>query len=553
MTPRGLARLLLAWGLLTIALAAGAHAWARGSAVRETFLATAWVAGAFDGRATGPSPEAARAGLGPTFARIAIDEVTAEGPLPPGPLAAFAFAPDVDGAAVRMGAKTVYLAPDELRRERVYDAAFGAPELGSGFGVSLPRLLELAAARLGAPLDEVARVATVRRARMRSVAEPAHPTPSSAEVTASASALRARAMEAGYYLARNQDAVGRFRYLVRAETNAELDGYNWPRHAGATLFLAEAAQASSDPALGAAAARGGAYLRAASLGDCGGHRCAMEDGVPAFGASALALLAFAAIAPLDILGGPPAREEVTKLADFLRSQQRPDGEFAHEYDLARRAPVDVQYMYYTGEAALALSRAHRLTGDPQNLEAARRALSHLVRRAWRFFGDRYWVAEEHWTCQAMEDLWDRAPDREALDFCLHWQEVQRALQGPPRAEGELAQDLEGSFGITPFFSPRLTPTASRAEASVATLSVLVEARPDDRVQIAAIRASTARALGLVVRRQLLPGPSHTFRDPSAVSGAVPGSPVDLDVRIDYAQHAGSAMLRYATFLARHPQ
>lgn len=553
MTPRGLARLLLAWGLLTIALAAGAHAWSRGSVVRGTFLATAWVAGAFDGRASGTSPEAARTALGPTFARIAVDEVTAEGPLPPGPLVAFAFAPNVDGAVVRAGSKTVYLTPDELRGARIYDVAFGAPEMGSGFGVSMPLLVDLAAARLGLPPAELARTATVRRARMRPVLETKDPAPSSAEVVRSASLLRARAMEAAYYLVRNQDDAGRYRYLVRAETNAALGGYNWPRHAGATLFLAEAALASSDPALGAAAARGGAYLRTASLGDCGGRRCAMEDGVPGFGASALALLAFAAIAPLDILGGPPAREEVAKLAAFLRSQQRPDGEFAHEYDLSRHAPVDVQYMYYTGEAALALSRAHRLTGDPQDLDAARRALSHLVRRAWSFFGNRYWVAEEHWTCQAMEDLWDRAADREAFAFCLRWQEVQRALQGPPRAEGELAQDLEGSFGITPFFSPRLTPTASRAEASVATLNVLLAAEPTDGAQAAAIRASTARALGLVVREQLLPGPSHAFRDPSAVSGAVPGSPVDLDLRIDYAQHAGSAMLRYATFLSRHPE
>ncbi len=553
MTPRALARLLLGWGLLTLALAAGAHAHARGTPASGPFLATAWVAGAFDGRASGDTPEAARAALGPTFARLAVDQVTAEAPLPPGPLAAFSFAPNVDGAVVRAGSKTVYFTPDELRRERIYDAAFGAPELGSGFGVSMPRLLDLAASRLGLPKAELARTATVRRARMRPVAESREPAPSSAEVVRSASLLRARAMEAAYHLVRNQDAAGRYRYLVRAETNAELGGYNWPRHAGATLFLAEAALASSDPALGAAAARGGAYLRAASLGDCGGRRCALEEGVPGFGASALALLAFAAIAPLDILGGPPAREEATRLAAFLRSQQRPDGEFAHEYDLALRAPVDVQYMYYTGEAALALSRAHRLTGDPQDLEAARRALSHLVLHAWSFFGDRYWVAEEHWTCQAMEDLWDRAPDRQALAFCLRWQEVQRALQGPPRPEGDLAQDLDGSFGITPFFSPRLTPTASRAEASVATLNILLAAAPADRVQAAAIRASTARALGLVVRQQLLPGPSHTFRDPSAVSGAVPGSPVDLDLRIDYAQHAGSAMLRYATFLARHPE
>jgi hypothetical protein len=37
---------------------------------------------------------------------------------------------------------------------------------------------------------------------------------------------------------------------------------------------------------------------------------------------------------------------------------------------------------------------------------------------------------------------------------------------------------------------------------------------------------------------------HLFADPVAVRGAVPGSPVDWQLRIDYAQHAGSMMVRW---------
>jgi hypothetical protein len=36
-----------------------------------------------------------------------------------------------------------------------------------------------------------------------------------------------------------------------------------------------------------------------------------------------------------------------------------------------------------------------------------------------------------------------------------------------------------------------------------------------------------------------------FADPAAVYGALPGSAVDWQLRIDFAQHAGSAMLRAA--------
>ena len=57
-------------------------------------------------------------------------------------------------------------------------------------------------------------------------------------------------------------------------------------------------------------------------------------------------------------------------------------------------------------------------------------------------------------------------------------------------------------------------------------------------------ASSLAAIALLVRQQFRPGPVHLFRDPAAVHGAMPGSEVDWELRIDYAQHAGSAMVRW---------
>lgn len=79
----------------------------------------------------------------------------------------------------------------------------------------------------------------------------------------------------------------------------------------------------------------------------------------------------------------------------------------HVYDRTARRPVDEQLLFFSGEATLALARAHRITHDAADLEAARRALSYLVGPAWNFFGNRYYFGEEHWTCQAVEELWDR--------------------------------------------------------------------------------------------------------------------------------------------------
>jgi hypothetical protein len=198
----------------------------------------------------------------------------------------------------------------------------------------------------------------------------------------------------------------------------------------------------------------------------------------------------------------------------------------------------VQYLYYSGEATLALVRAHELTGDASDLAAATRGLSHLVGPAWRFFGDRYYFGEEHWTCQAMADLWDRAPDRAALDFCARWQAYGRKLQ---LRTGDAVYDADGAIGVGPIFTPRLTPVASRAEAGIATLDVLLRERAGG---VDALDEQQRRALALLVRRQLRPGPVAVFSSPESVYGAMPGSEVDLALRIDYVQHAGSAMIRW---------
>jgi hypothetical protein len=62
-----------------------------------------------------------------------------------------------------------------------------------------------------------------------------------------------------------------------------------------------------------------------------------------------------------------------------------------------------------------------------------------------------------------------------------------------------------------------------------------------------------RSLALLIRRQLRPGPVELFSDPGAVYGAMPSSEVDLEVRIDYAQHAGSAMASWLGLGGRPPQ
>jgi hypothetical protein len=103
-------------------------------------------------------------------------------------------------------------------------------------------------------------------------------------------------------------------------------------------------------------------------------------------------------------------------------------------------------------------------------------------------------------------------------------------------------------------TPRLTPAASRGEAAGALLAVVRRSgggRADaagstESAEIAALDDELSRAVAFLLRHQLVPGraPMHLFAAPDVVQGAMPGSAVDDQLRIDYAQHAGSAMIRW---------
>jgi hypothetical protein len=551
--PDPLARVLLGWIVATaFACALVRHAFALDGDPPRVVVASVWSAGTLVGRAAlaqegdrGARLDAALADH--PGATLVYETVVGEGPvlLRPAGALAMSFVPGRDGMAVTLGDRTEYLTPDELLARQAFDQGFEVPSLGFKAGLDATLALAILADRFQTTVPDLLDRARVRRIRvLRSLPGAALARVITAE-TMTLDDVRDGALAAARFLARGVDAKGRFRYMVDAPTNRTLPGYDWPRHAGATYFLAQAAALANDADLAAAAVRAGGWLRDHATVACGDHRCIGDQKIVDVGSTALAVLAFVEIARTKI--EPSFAEVVPELCAFLRAQQRPDGELMHEYDRAARRPIDVQLLYYTGEAALALARAASLLGDPRDLDAARGAVAHLTGPSWAFFGSRYYFGEEHWTCQAMEDLWDRAPDMRALDFCVRWQDYNRKLQ---YAADETPYDAEGAYGFGPLVTPRLTPVGSRTEAGIATLAAASRARlaaggpAVSSAELSRLTAQMRRSLALLMRHQLRPGRSYLFADPGAVEGAMPGSEVDWQLRIDYAQHTGSALIRW---------
>jgi hypothetical protein len=551
MSGSAAARGLLAWALLTAVACAVVHARfaLHRDPAREVVVSTVWSGGEVVGRAAvakpgDPDPALAFA-LASHAGSTRVDErIVGVGPVVRFPLEALAMSlvPGHDGLAATLDGRTAYLTPDELLARQAYDKGIRLPALELGLGVDARLALVLLADRLHVPTSALDRAELFRfRAERLQNAPPSSPTPASLSDDDVSDGIVA----AAEYLAGGVDERGRFRYLVDAPSNRTLPGYDWPRHAGATYFLAQVAGLSGDAGLSSAAVRAAALMRDHATLWCGELRCIGERDVVDVGSTALALLAFTEVARTKL--DPSYAQLVPALAAFLRSQQRPDGELMHVYDRTARRPVDVQMLYYTGEAALALSHAHTLLGDPRDLDASMRALDHLVHHGWSFFGSRYYWGEEHWTCIAMGDLWERAREpaqrrtvRDALDFCLDWAAYGRQLMYGP---GDTAFDADGAYGFGPVVTPRLTPAGSRSEAGIATLEAGRRAGlPASR--LGPLEQQLRRSLAMLLRHQLRPGPVHLFADPGAVEGAMPGSEVDWALRIDYAQHTGSALVRW---------
>jgi hypothetical protein len=353
MIGRVLARALIAWAAVT-ALACVVVRRAFSLDVDEahprSVIASVWSGGQLVARAVlssardgDPNLDAAMAAYpGATLVR---ESVIGEAPVLTWPESALAMSlvPGRDGLAVTWRGRVSVVTPDDLLAQQAYDRGLEAPALSLSAGVDVPWVLAILAERAGATVRDLLDAGRWRRIRVtRSIAGEAPRRAVTAETMTDAE-VRSAVVAAAGYLARGVDDVGRFRYIVDAPTNRTLPGYDFPRHAGATYFLSQAAALTGDAAVGSAAVRAAGWLLHAALVRCGERSCVGSGRLVDLGSTALTVLAFVEIARsgLDPSYAVPAGE----LAEFLRSQQRLDGEFMHLYDRDLGRPVDVQLLY----------------------------------------------------------------------------------------------------------------------------------------------------------------------------------------------------------------
>ena len=288
------------------------------------------------------------------------------------------------GDARRQGRLRDGRRPDEPRRPTT--ARICGSEASFGWGTHLaPTVVSILAEQLGVPAAEVAANARPRAGPLHAEDDaPARvrraPRPRTAPGTRRGSrsevagrdrrrrSRRARSSSTASPRPRptsraTVDDQGSFRYLVDAPTNLTIPGYNWPRHAGATFFLAQAAAALDDPYLRYAALRAASRLRDSTMRDCGEHRCiGADEPVVEIGSSALALIAFTEIVKT---GADPAYRPAIDGArrvppEPATPRRRADASLRPDDEEAARRPVPLFHRRSRARAR-AHPRDHRAT------------------------------------------------------------------------------------------------------------------------------------------------------------------------------------------------
>jgi hypothetical protein len=514
-------------------------------------------------------------------ARLKVDLVVGRGPLAAGSLAgglarALGLHPGLEGlgvtldlpADVKSDVRELVLAPDEVYLFEFfgsYKPLPYVPELALGFDferadMMLAKLAGLPAGGYGAAGRTYFRLRADSFVERPLAGRAEGPLPLARGLPPppplSAESLRAGAIAGGRYLVAHLAGNGRYVYERDLVTGTGTDPaqpgpYSIPRHAGTTYFLAELYRITKEEFLREPIERAFAHLQAlieaggcaGTLPDGGRFACVIDRGQTSahLGSAALTVVALAEYqrATGDARYEPLARA----LTAWILHMQRPDGSFAHLYDVRSAARDErTQLFFYAGEAALALARMHVVTGEARYRDAAERALDALV--GWYdFFLGGFFYGEEHWTCIAAEAVYPAVQKDGYRRFCNGYAAFLRTQQPGP---GELPDqdDWAGSYNFTPFLVPQNTPAGSRTESMIsAYLLGTYHGRPEPVIR-EQIEAALRYVLGQQIRAE---SDFYAARDVTAI-GAVPGTPIDRSVRIDYVQHVCSAMIRHAALL-----
>jgi len=360
---------------------------------------------------------------------------------------------------------------------------------------------------------------------------------------------------AAWYLMRAVRLDGSFEYRVNSNPEVTVKPrYNMLRHAGSiyamTMYLAEQGNAAIEDAT----LRAGRYLLNRTVENVA--EVEAEDLLAVWsnpevtktkkpvqaklGGAGLGLVALAGLE--SVRPGFTTIYDRQALGRFILFMQKADGSFYSKYIPSTVGRDDSwTSLYYPGEAALGLLMLYELDPDRRWFEAAGRALDYLARTR----AGKSEVPADHWALLASAKLLSlddgRLEQEQRARLLAHAAQICRVVLDQQLADPGFA-DLHGGFAT----DGRVTPTATRLEGLLAARSFL----PSDSLLVEEIDAAVSRGIAFLLRAQITEGylaggfPRAIAPLPETARKAASFNRRATEVRIDYVQHALSALIQY---------
>lgn len=356
---------------------------------------------------------------------------------------------------------------------------------------------------------------------------------------------------AASYLANHSGDDGRFTYAINIGGSEPRGKYNVVRHAGAIYGLAQYYALTQDEEARDAIVRSGRYLRqryVRGVADLDGVAAVFsrpdeersDTGFPEakLGGTALAILALGEAQKLDPTVVTDA--ELERLGKFILFMQQDSGKFRSKYVEQVRFAADFDSVYYPGEAILALVSLYVKDGNQMWLLSAVKGIAYLVASRRNLLK----LPNDHWLMIAVERLlvaYDLGESQKSI-VVEHVADLGRTMIEEQRDAFRMG-GLDGSF--VP--DGRSTPTATRLEGLLALQSILLreDAYPDLQQEV---NKSIAMGIQFLLRCQVQDGRGRggflrALQKTSIADRSFKRR--QTEIRIDYVQHALSALVRRA--------
>jgi hypothetical protein len=252
------------------------------------------------------------------------------------------------------------------------------------------------------------------------------------------------------------------------------------------------------------------------------------------GGTGLGLVALISVE--KVIPGTTRLTELIKLGRFLLYMQKEGGDFYSIFNPSNGSRNDEwSSQYYPSEAALGLLMLYELNPSQRWLMAATKAIAFLIRH-------RAITTTDQWLLIAGSKLFSmKSYPEEIISRKLIIKHAIRVCEMIIQEQILYAYDNKyiGGFSI----DGRTTPTATRLEALLAALNIIGN---KDTMISNTIKTSARDAINFLLRAQISRG-KYSGGIPRAVGRTAGDKVFNMrfgEVRIDYVQHALSALIQY---------